>query len=381
MDWLKEKLGRACIVMACVWALVSAAAAAVLAQANDTVDTVLVLQERTREQTSLVSALRIQLPSTLAVRVRDWAGNGAGLPQRIQYASELASGSALLAVVWTEPTIELADGTRETVLYIVGQRAGRALLDVVRVPAGHGPDLNRALALKVGEVVNDLRQTSAPGAQPSLLSARAPSSTVPPTAAVAKAARAQPGTPTAAADRAALQPHKRWSAMAAVGGRLATQLEPGWSRWGVGCTAGPMLQIGSWAAALRIGLDWYPEASRVRNRETVGLSELTPLLLASADWRTTPNLALGVRSGAGLAFLTATGTTARGSSNEDKTNTFSWFVGVEAVQALSAGLAIAASIDMQVQAVQQRFAVNEHDVADLGRMRLVFGLQLLSQLR
>jgi hypothetical protein len=355
-------------------------AGTVRAQASEPV---LVLQERSHAQVGLIAALRIQLGAT-PVRVRDWPAPSR-LAERISSASQLAEDAEAFAVVWTEPPIQLPDGAREAVLYIVGRRQGRAVLEVVRVPGGRGPDLDRTLALKAGEVLDELRQGSAAGPTGNMLRER------PPGAADANGATAsaqtgpvvpaaQTGSTVPTAQTGMLGKRPRWGAVALAGIRLGAQLAPGWNRWGMGCGAGPALQIDELAAALRFGLDWYPPASRTRAGDGVTLSELTPLVLASAQWRR-GDLGVGARSGAALAFLSAKGETASRRRGEDGKRTLSWLIGIEIEQAITSSLAIAASLDLQLHALQRRFDVNDRTVADLGRMQLVFGLELVSRLR
>jgi hypothetical protein len=365
---------------------VGAAASPAAAQANEPV---LVLQQRGHAQTKLVSALRIQLSETTPIRVLDWTmADSAGLGERIQKASQLAGSSQALAVVWTEPHSELPDGTQEAVLYVVGRRQGRALLEVVRVPAGHGPDLDRTLALKVGEILAELRQASA--AQPN---AAAPGATQPSETQLSAAMLAPViGTPASearsnappsatAANRDTETQRSHWGVAVRAGGRLAAQLEPSWNRLALSCGAGPVLQTGMLTTALRLGVDWYPEVARSRSGDTVRISETAAWLLAGAQWRANDNVSLGARAGATFALLSAHGTTARGVTGDDNTSTLSWLLGIELEQAITAELGVATSLDIQVHALRHRFEVNSETVADLGLVQLVFGIELVWHLR
>jgi len=73
---------------------------------------------------------------------------------RVAIASEVADRRAAAWVVWAdEPTADPSAPTGQAVLYVVGRRDGRALIEVVRVPAGQGPEVDRSLALKVHELL------------------------------------------------------------------------------------------------------------------------------------------------------------------------------------------------------------------------------------
>jgi hypothetical protein len=389
---LKEKRRFANMLCAVVCAMVGTAGTA-RSQASEPV---LVLQERSQAQSGLIAALRIQLGAT-PVQVRDWPASGR-LAERISTASELAQGAGAFAVVWTEPPTQLPDGAREVVLYIVGRRQGRAVLDVVRVPGGHGPDLDRTLALKVGEVLDELRQGSTAGptgptggmlrespsgpAEADGASAAAQTATVGSTPQTATTG-SSPQTATAGStpQTAVLTGRPSWGAAAWAGIRLGAELAPAWNRWGMGFGAGPVLQIDELAAAVRFGLDWYPPAlRRSDDAGRVMVSELTPLVLTSGQWRR-GDVAVGARTGAALAFLSAKGVAVGGAQGENSKRTLSWLIGIEIEQAITSSLAVAASVDMQLHALHRRFDLNDRTVADLGWMQLVFGLELVSRLR
>jgi hypothetical protein len=172
-----------------------------------------------------------------------------------------------------------------------------------------------------------------------------------------------------------------WAAAAWAGIRLGAELAPAWNRWGMGFGAGPVLQIDELAAAVRFGLDWYPPASRTTSGVgTVTISELAPLVLTSGQWRR-GGVAVGARTGAALAFLSAKGDSVGRAHGENSKRTLSWLIGIELEQAITSNLAVAASLDMQFHALHRRFYVNDRTVADLGWMQLVFGLELVARLR
>jgi hypothetical protein len=386
--WLKEKLRRTGTLCACVCALVGSAGPA-RAQAGDPL---LVLQERSHPQAGLTAALRIQLMDATPVRVREWRPAGT-LGERIAAATELGRAEHALAVVWTEAPMPLPDGGLEAVLYIAARSESRALLEVVRVPGGRGADLTRSLALKVEEVIEELRRSDRqlsstvlrPPAEPSAPSAEPPPSaagaTVPPSAASAAVppSAASAVVPPSAAS-AAVPPSAApatnppsWGLLLATGARLSSF---GWARWGLGVSAGPTLQSDAWTAALRLGLDWYPDATHSRAGARVELAELTPLLLASAQWRH-DGFGLGARAGIGISFFDARGETALGRSGSASVRTASALLGLAIERAIVQGLSVAASLDWQIHALHQRFDVNGTTQVELQRSGVVAALELV----
>jgi hypothetical protein len=379
--WLKEKLRRTGTLCACVCALVGAAGPA-SAQAGDPL---LVLQERAHPQSGLTAALRIQLMDATPVRVREWQPAGT-LGERIAAATELGHAEHALAVVWTEAAVRLPDGALEGVLYVAARSESRALLEVVRVPGGRGADLTRSLALKVEEVMEELRRSDQqlssavlrPAVEPS-----APNTTPPPSAAeaavppYAASAVAQPSAAGAAVQPSAASTTNppSWGLLLATGARLTSF---GWARWGLGASAGPTLQSDAWLAALRLGLDWYPEAtqSRAGAGARVALAELTPLLLASAQWRH-DGFGLGARAGLGICVFNARGETALGRSGSASVQTGSALLGLAVERSIVQGLNLAASLDWQIHALHQRFDVNGATLVELQRSGVVAALELV----
>jgi hypothetical protein len=346
------------------------AAGPVRAQAGDPL---LVLQESAHPQHGLTAALRIQLMDATPVRVREWQP-AATLGERIAAASELRRAEHALAVVWTEAPVPVADGGLEAVLYVAARSESRALLEVVRVPGGRGADLTRSLALKVEEVIEELHRNDRQLGGAVLAPAVAPPSepiTAPPTAA-ASAATPPPtaAVPPTAASTTSLP---TWGLMLASGARVSSF---GWTRWGLGAGAGPTLQSDTWAAALRLGLDWYPEATYSRAGSRVALTELTPLVLASAQWRH-EGFGLGARAGVGISYFDARGETARGRSGSASVQTGSALLGLAVERAIVPGLNVAASLDWQIRALHQRFDVNGTTLVELQRSGVVAALELV----
>src|SRR5262245_107170 len=177
----KEIAVPSCVCWMAVCALVSSTHRAIAQDAGAAAKRpVLVLEAPGPNQRGLAAALRIQLMGSATVEERVVAAD-ATLGERIERAAALANSAGAQVVVWSEPALTHRDGSREAVLYVVGQRDGRALLQVVRVPGGEGHELDRTLALKVSEILPEL-QRAGPAA-PSGEALRAPSAPPAPRAA------------------------------------------------------------------------------------------------------------------------------------------------------------------------------------------------------
>jgi hypothetical protein len=161
----------------------------------------------------------------------------------------------------------------------------------------------------------------------------------------------------------------------ATGARLSSF---GWARWGLGVGAGATLQSDAWAAALRLGLDWYPDATQSRAGARVALAELAPLVLASGQWRH-DGFGVGARAGIGISFVNARGETALGRSGSADVQTGSVVLGLGVERALVQRLSVAANLDLQVRALHQRFDVNRTTLVELQRSGVVAALELVWQ--
>jgi hypothetical protein len=122
---------------------------AVLAEAR-----LLVLSpEEQAPRPTLVEALRLHLRGTARVEPSSAAFPAAMAARRVAVATGIVNGEHADFAIWLE-SVALGDGTTLFALYVVGSRAGRAIVEVVRLPAEiDGPDIDRALALKASEIV------------------------------------------------------------------------------------------------------------------------------------------------------------------------------------------------------------------------------------
>lgn len=307
-------------------------------------DRVVLLDDPARPSPGLVSALRIQLTGVAELDVRQ-DPEMAGVSKRVQVASQLAQADDVLVVTWAEPAVELADGSREAVLYVVGHKQGRALLEVVRVPGGEGPVVERSLALKLRELVDEVRQNREQAAAADVMLEAAP----PP-------------------------PAGRWDAVVAVAGAVAPLADSDVGQWGARMSGGAAFRDGGLRLAGLLQVAVFPQLEIAQGPSRVRLYEIAPSLLARAQLQHGA-LWFGLRLGPELSAVKAEGKSANG-QGETSEVVASLLVGAEVELQLGAGVGVAAAIDLQGRFKRQRFTVDSDRVVDLGRVRPVASLGL-----
>lgn len=328
----------------CVWVLCCGRVAAQGA------DLVLVLGPESPLRTGFLSALQIELGAVYQVRASEQPVPE-GLPARIAFATEMVESERAVAIVW----IEQADA-RVALLYVVGRRAGRALLEVVQAPDARGLDLERMLSIKLAELLAQLRVAAAHPLNPVV--------EPPPSAALPPAA--------ASAERA---PELRvWGSML-LGPRLQVGLGTGWSRFGLGAALAPELSVGKLRVALGLGLDLYPALTVRANSSEVSLSEVAPRVFAGLSWFTTA-VSLSVQGGATWSFMSVHGRTPLGYENGDTVSGLGGFVALCAERAFSPALSLGARGELHAAARRLSFDVNDVTVLDRGRLHFTLGIDL-----
>ncbi|MBI4957380.1 MAG: hypothetical protein HY908_35555 [Myxococcales bacterium] len=105
-----------------------------------------------RPPATFVEALRIQLARLAAVDVGPPLAETA-LPARVAEAGRVLEARGATLAVWLEATPPEGGAPAGRALYLVGRRAGRALIDVAASPAEGDPESSRALALKTRAVL------------------------------------------------------------------------------------------------------------------------------------------------------------------------------------------------------------------------------------
>ncbi|MET0389382.1 MAG: hypothetical protein ABW321_25635 [Polyangiales bacterium] len=294
----------------------------------------------------LRAALQIQL-GTDGILTDTWRGAG-HLRARIDQANALAAQTGVTAVAWVEvepPT----SGERSASLYVVGVRAGRALLEVVSVPGSHTPDLERVLAMKLRELLGELRNNRSR----SLLSA-------------------QPTRPPTAAEPSGLQ----LGFNAALGARLASTIGPTLTRAGLGVMLAPELCIGPWCSALGLGLDWYPRTTRADTNGELQVTELAPQLQLQLR-RQTPIVDLSARTGLAWTHFWTDALTLRGTRESRSVRWLAWSVGLGISRRLSRVVALGLFADVLWQNTRHVYALNDTQLLDTGRLRVALGVDLI----
>jgi hypothetical protein len=246
------------------------------------------------------------------------------------------------------------------------------------VPGGQGGlELERTLALKVSEVLPELQRAGPAAPSGEALRALPPAGPNP----AAISGEARPAVPperrVPAADSG--EPSRAplaWGGFSSAGPRLAAALGPGQLRWGVAAELGPSLSSATLSARVRLGVTLFPATTLERAGSEVKVSELAPLLGGALYW-TRPDFALGLRAAAALSLLQASGRSAAAERGESSAQSFSGSVGIALERNLSGGLALAASLDLQLFALRHRFDIGRETIADLGRAQLQFGIDLL----
>jgi hypothetical protein len=320
------------------WVLVSAWVAPAYALPR-----VLVLEPAEAPNRFLVS-LQIQL-SGIATPERAPAPPAGNAAAQIDAATALARDEGALAAIWTE-------GVHPVILYVAGEREGRALVEVVRVRGGPGPELERTLALKVREVVAELARSGARAPQEAML--------LPPRA----APRPQP---SAAA---------RWHPVFVLGARLGSQPRIGFARWGASAGVGPALAMHRLRFAAVAGADWFPVVSVERQGERARFWELAGTLTLHAQLRAGRTW-FGLQLGPQLATVHATGTTTAGRIGAARSELLAAVMaGLSAEVSLGASFGLAAELQLQTLLHQQGFSVNALELVDFGRARARLGVAL-----
>lgn len=100
----------------------------------------------------LIQSLRIQLSGERAVRIGGSLAR-APLGEQVRAAGARMEQLGASLAVWVEVARSDEQGAVELVLYVVGGRRDRALVEVARFEHADDPGIDRALALKVLEVL------------------------------------------------------------------------------------------------------------------------------------------------------------------------------------------------------------------------------------
>lgn len=369
MLWLKRnrtELARSWLLCSLLWSTASVCAAA-------DPGGLLVLNAGSAGHATFAAALRIQLGDAYALHELALS-LPAALPERIARATALVSAEQALAAVWMEDSAG-GRGVRSGVLYVVSRREGRALIEVVQVPSARGPDLARALALKLGDLLRELQAGPAPTI------ALGPAALSEPALAVARReelpARLVSPQPAAAGELAsepASSAGRFWAAGRA-GARFDFGVGPSSGRAGLGAELTPEWTQGRVRLAFGVGAAWFPSLSHETTQGSVRLSEVAPRVLLAVALQTAL-CDVGLHTAGVLNLVSVRGWTKAGRIGDWKEEVVGWALGFHAERNLWGPLGVLLFVEAQPQLERVDFRVNNEPVIDRGRLRITWGLDL-----
>lgn len=325
--------------LAAVAALLGTFCTHVCAQAGDVPPrqprVVLIQPEGEAPRPGLEPALRIQLRGTAEVIALSH-GFPNDLPSRLSAANGLAEQHDADWVLWTDAPEATPPQSEQTVLYLVGRQNGRALIEVVRVPGGEGPDVNRSLALKVLELI-DIRE----GAAYALGNAEVPA-------------------PKPEQERQRVQLWLEAGAQAGIAGG-------GGPAFDALVAVGPSLSTPGFLLALPIELAFGLPRSIERSGDEVRWTELGATLWLKLGARLGPAV-LGGGLGAKLAFTDVEGTTRAGRQGTAAELLPSLVASIDGELPLSSSLGARLALGTELRMKRQHFLIEGDDVGNTGRV-------------
>lgn len=263
----------------------------------------------------------------------------ADVPSRLSTASAIADAQAADWVVWaedvqTDPNVP-AD---QAVLYVVGRRHGRALIEVVRVPAGEGPEVDRSLALKVDELIGERD-----GAAYAL------------------------GNKELPAERSGASPQEsRVRLWTQLGAQLAFEGNAG-ATGDLTLAIGPGLFTPGLVIAVPLELTIGLTRSVEQDGNRVEWTESGAALWIRALARLHPMLLLGGGIGGKLGFTDADGVAASGRRGSSTERLPALLVSLDAELVLSEDFGAQLMLGLEQRTQRQRFFVEGDEIADTGR--------------
>lgn len=304
-------------------------------------DQVVLLQDPSSAgETGLAAALRIQLRGVAELKQRTGPASGS-LPARVHDASALAEREDALLVVWVDEEVDgqTAVGAREAVLYLVGRHRSRALLDVIRVPAGDGPALERSMALKVREVVDGLLRARQQ-VEPNPLLEEPMHSAGP------------------------------WvfdmGLHAAVG--VAPMSDTRAGQWAIQAALHTALQRSSHRFELEVAGLFAPDAALASSEQHASVRELAPVL-SGAYLRDGDGAWLGLRTGLAFGSVRVQGLTLDGRRGSAHELAPAWHILGELRLPLGTSAWIDLRVGLEARLVRRRFTIDGDEAVDLGLLR------------
>lgn len=318
----------------------------------------LLVAEDAEPRPDFALSLRIHLPPDMAVLEVGTLRAGTSRSERIEQALGAVELHQAQAALWIEGPVTRGDGDREFVLYVIGRRGDRAIVDVLRLTstgdaAASTPDnIDRSLALKVSHLLTDV--------------ARGDDLIDTPLA---------PDGPEAAD----VSEDSKLEALMLVGaslhsptGSLPTQ---------AGLRLGVGLQLAD--ASEWIGCLWsvrlMPRNERRNTAGALDLEEITSSLELSWLHRLGA-LSVGANLGAMLRSLDAAGTTELETVGDHHAFVAGPVFGPSVSWLLHPNLRVDLGARLELAMQRVRYRVNDTELADSGRVRFGVQLDLLAQL-
>lgn len=310
---------------------------------------VLIQPEGQPARPGLEPSLRIQLRSA-AELVATSRPMPADLPSRLTVASEVAEAERAEWVLWTEPVASSASPPDDhVVLYLVGKRDGRALIEVVRVPASEGAEADRSLALKVRELIE-----AHGGAAYALGNAEAP------------AANATADSSVLAPAPAPSAPRARVQLWLEGGGQLAIEGDAG-AALDVMLALGPSIRLRSLMIALPVELAFGLPRRVEQSGDEAEWSELGVALWAKLAVRL-DRLLLGGGLGGKLTFTNVEGNAASGRSGDARDLLPALLASADGELLFTDSFGARLALGAELRLKRQHFVLEGHDIGDTGRV-------------
>lgn len=337
MLWLKIIAALSCAFAALLWAGAASAQ-----------DRVLLMDSPASPRASLAAALRIELVDSAVVQVVSELPDGS-VSERIAVATALGERNDALLVVWSDDPMAQADGSSEVVLYAVSRQEGRALLQVVRVPGGTGPEVDRALALKIHEAIGDLQRMH----------------------------ELAPELAAMQLEQGAQGDQRTLGAVFSLGLLVGPQPGTDLGQWGAALGGGVELRELTFRTSALLQLAWFAPVTATRAGDSVQLDTLSPELIIRSQWRQGP-VWLGAHVGAGFSSFDLSARTASGTNGDAQANSITVLAGLNLELPLSPHLAMCLAAELEARAVSRRFRVNADEITSVERLRprVALGLSL-----
>lgn len=301
-------------------------------------------------RTSFVQTLTIQLSGEARVETGPQLAAGS-LPDRLAEAAGILAERDATLGVWID-VAEADPRTFDLVLYAVGRRRDVALVKVARVEVAEGDDVDRALALKVGEFLDEMLTVEDPGSRLERVVVEVP---------VRAPAPAERST-------GALGGFVEMGVGGALGGaaRQSALLVEAGLRVARGSR---IIEV---AAALRA-----PNAVDVAGPDGRVIVEERAAAIEARAFVRDGRLAAGLHGAVGARVLDAVGIAGDGATGRERRIVPVAGGGVEGRCWLGRRLALRVSAGVELALIDQRFAIDGREVVAIGEVRATAQLSLV----